>query len=62
MKTSGFKARFDREEVGRREAREGRGVRLYTNFCMGWKIWVRRIHPLSCAYMWVGVRFHPFHQ
>ena len=28
-KTSGFKARFDREEVGRREARERRGVRLY---------------------------------
>ena len=28
-KTSGFKARFDREEMGRREAREGSDVRLY---------------------------------
>ena len=28
-KTSGFKAKFDREEMGRRDAREGRGVRLY---------------------------------
>ena len=28
-KTSGFKARFDREEMGRREARDGRGMRLY---------------------------------
>ena len=28
-KTSCFKARFDREGMGRREAREGRGVRLY---------------------------------
>ena len=28
-KTSGFKSKFDRVEKGRREAREGRGVRLY---------------------------------
>ena len=29
MKTSGFKAKFDREEASRREAREGRDGRLY---------------------------------
>ena len=29
LKTSGFKSRFDREEASRREAREGRGERLY---------------------------------
>ena len=29
MKTSGFKAKFDREEVSRREVREGRGGMLY---------------------------------
>ena len=28
-KTSGIKAKFDREEVSRREARERRGERLY---------------------------------
>ena len=29
MKTSGFKAKFDREEASRREVREGRGGMLY---------------------------------
>ena len=28
-KTSGFKSKFDREEKGRNEAREGRAVWLY---------------------------------
>ena len=29
MKTSGFKAKFDREEASRSEARKGRGGMLY---------------------------------